>query len=1047
LADAPFPALERLFGLLVAREVGVGVLERLRLEHILERSGAPREPMHAPEVSPEALAFTAFIDDQHEVLRRRVRALLAKSPEQGRVVEEALATWLTTLPRLARKGGRPSDAPWRPKGAPTRIPRRRWVMWVVFGSAVIAIAIVVVVVWWPSAIETSLDDVPTDADGPVVEDPVEVVVTPQPPPPPEPEPLPYPLWLFGLGIVGFAVVVGLVAAALARPRFPPPLPAPRSGGDARAGVQVRPRGLLLLDRGAQDALVWGIGQVQSDMQTERLDAARTVAATAEHGGILALRFEHARAYRGVWLWIDRRGRATRDALRLADEVERTLIGAGLPVHRAMFSGIPEWLELEDGARRTPAQLASLHRGARVVVLTDGAVFVAQGGDATRRPRVSACLADLGDWEALAVADLGRDDRFALLLHRGGVPRIESRDVVAHLAGLRAARRAGRGDLLAWEVACAVVLRPVSEDEALELRATLRLDVMPWDLPALRERAPGPNNTLQWTDQARAAVFERLDRGERYTEGVAAGSVLARALKWWLERCAAVEAASLRGDPRWRETLPGLRLACERATLELWTRPDDAVRALFAMLEHDAQHIRARVGGYVDADTRPGPGQVRLPWRLRERPRGVRVMLKALGFVPAVNRPEGVVRPAMVGPLAGFAVAGVGVLAWPEASVAAARQLAVAVVVATLVMGAAWWVLRASRGRSWRLGHLVSNAALAAVLWRYEPGFAELPVVELDPPVVVDGTTSESPPPESTGDPETAGPAPETTGPPAAQPPLPQPVLTCPDGQVLVKGKCKQKRTRPPAVVRDGLMEVWPVVEVAEPAPRPVVDVSAGAPAVEGQCPGGMAYIEGTGPDGFVDGETSRNHVVKSVCVDLTEVTVAAYKRCVDKGNCTTPDSSEYCNWGVAGRESHPVNCVDLEQAKAHCKAAGKRLLTEWEWEWAARGRDEARVYPWGSEAPSCVRAVMSAGVDGCGKNRTWPVDSMPSGDSRDGLKDMAGNVWEWTSSAYNDKNTGVRGFSWNDDDPDWFRAAYRYAYAPADRSNDLGFRCARTAPT
>ncbi len=83
--------------------------------------------------------------------------------------------------------------------------------------------------------------------------------------------------------------------------------------------------------------------------------------------------------------------------------------------------------------------------------------------------------------------------------------------------------------------------------------------------------------------------------------------------------------------------------------------------------------------------------------------------------------------------------------------------------------------------------------------------------------------------------------------------------------------------------------------------------------------------------------------------------------------------------------------------------------------------------------------------DGCGKGRTWHVGSKPSGNSRDGVKDMAGNVWEWTSSKSNDRRM-VRGGSWYFDDPQYFRASYRnHASVPTSRYFHVGSRCARTA--
>jgi formylglycine-generating enzyme required for sulfatase activity len=190
--------------------------------------------------------------------------------------------------------------------------------------------------------------------------------------------------------------------------------------------------------------------------------------------------------------------------------------------------------------------------------------------------------------------------------------------------------------------------------------------------------------------------------------------------------------------------------------------------------------------------------------------------------------------------------------------------------------------------------------------------------------------------------------------------------------------------------------------------------------------------------------------VATYWLDTTEVTVADYAACVTAGGpgCTTPDTETYCNWGVSGRENHPINCVDWFQATAYCTWAGKRLPDEWEWEWAARGRDAGRTYPWGDEEPTCARAVMDdpEAVSGCGAESTAPVGSKPAGASRDGVLDLAGNVWEWTSSWYDRDQLErvLRGGSWFAANTNLLRAGDRGAYGPSERIISNGFRCART---
>jgi formylglycine-generating enzyme required for sulfatase activity len=178
-------------------------------------------------------------------------------------------------------------------------------------------------------------------------------------------------------------------------------------------------------------------------------------------------------------------------------------------------------------------------------------------------------------------------------------------------------------------------------------------------------------------------------------------------------------------------------------------------------------------------------------------------------------------------------------------------------------------------------------------------------------------------------------------------------------------------------------------------------------------------------------------------IEPYEVSNHRYLLCIRAGHCSPPAAPPSSYDGPENANLPVVNITAL-QASQFCEWLGRRLPSELEWERAARYTD-GRQWPWGNQPPSAQLANFFYG----GEPKIRPVGQYQSGKSPEGVYDLAGNVWEWTSSSfdYSDpkKSAGVvRGGSYNatPDSVMQNTIAFRLAATPFTTDESIGFRCA-----
>jgi formylglycine-generating enzyme required for sulfatase activity len=242
-------------------------------------------------------------------------------------------------------------------------------------------------------------------------------------------------------------------------------------------------------------------------------------------------------------------------------------------------------------------------------------------------------------------------------------------------------------------------------------------------------------------------------------------------------------------------------------------------------------------------------------------------------------------------------------------------------------------------------------------------------------------------------------------------------------------------------------------------------------------PVGKFIMGSSNPNTFYldrDENPAHNVFLDAFYIDKYEVTNSLYKICVDAGVCTGPynrrsnNSPQY--YGNSEFDNYPVIYVDWYQAKAYCEWRGTRLPTEAEWEKTARGTDE-RYYPWESNFTANKTEANFTDIS-VYTGDTTEVGSYPLGKSVYGAYDMAGNILEWVNDWYkSDYYTTLGDNSVNPQGPSegeskvlrggsWWPGGYfkgiyregdistfnRFKDYPSRFHNDIGFRCARSAP-
>jgi serine/threonine protein kinase len=222
--------------------------------------------------------------------------------------------------------------------------------------------------------------------------------------------------------------------------------------------------------------------------------------------------------------------------------------------------------------------------------------------------------------------------------------------------------------------------------------------------------------------------------------------------------------------------------------------------------------------------------------------------------------------------------------------------------------------------------------------------------------------------------------------------------------------------------------------------------------------GGGTFKMGRPTDNKIDGPVHEVSV-KPFFIDVNEVTNDQYQQFVKVSRRAPPEHWLNGQYQV-GEANYPVVNVSWDDAKSYCESVGRRLPTEIEWEFSARGTDATKLYPYGNEwKPRYSNASNNYNLEGGERPVANQVRSYPDGRSEFGVYDLAGNVLEWTSDKFRPypgskmsqeelKEAGrqyvLRGGAFNAK-AEAQRATDRYIYPPTTKNEFTGFRCAKDA--